>query len=233
MIISKNTFIIGASILAVASGVIGFYLLSKNKPETLEWMNSSWIYRKSISVGNSGSELTNEDVLVTIDTETLINASKLQSDCDDLRFTDSDESTALDYWVEGGCDTSATQVWVRIPTLPSGGKTIYVYYGNSEAVNAEETWSGVFISLYDATCPSGWTRDKNFDNTFPYGASTAGTTGGSSTHSHLKNGTTSAQNSSCQDGTGQKYGGGSHGFSTNTGTDTRWPPYLCWDDYPF
>ncbi|MDD4381802.1 MAG: DUF2341 domain-containing protein [Candidatus Dojkabacteria bacterium] len=226
MKISKNTLIIGASILAVVGGVAGYYLLTQDEPETLGWMNSSWLYRKAITVSNSGSELLNEDVLVTIDTESLIDASKLQSDCDDLRFTDSDETTALDYWVEGGCDTSTTRVWVQIPTLPNGGKTIYVYYANPSATNSEETWSEYFIALNDEACPAGWTRDSNFDDAFPLASATAKTAGGSNTHSHTASGSTSSQNQGCQNGTGQQYGYGSHGWSSSVTNDTKYPPYL-------
>lgn len=153
-------------------------------PTTLGWIDSSWEYRKAIAVSNSGGTLTDEDVLVEVDTATLITAGKLQTDCDDLRFTDSDESTTLSYWVEGGCNTSATQVWVRIPSLPNGGKTIYMYYGNASATNAEESWSGVFVLLNTSDCPTGWTRNSDFDNRFIYGAATYGSTGGSSTHNH-------------------------------------------------
>jgi len=184
MKISKRTILIGISTLVVAAGGLTYFLLSKDDPSVLGWMNNSWLYRKSITVANTGATLTNEDVLITIDTATLITASKLQNDCDDLRFTDSDESTTLSYWVEGGCNTSTTQVWVRIPSLTAGGKTIYMYYGNASATNAEESWSGVFVLLNTSDCPTGWTRNSDFDNRFIYGATTYGSTGGSSTHNH-------------------------------------------------
>ncbi|MDD4382433.1 MAG: DUF2341 domain-containing protein, partial [Candidatus Dojkabacteria bacterium] len=210
---------------------IALYIYFSQSPEGVAWMNPDWMYRKAITVSNSGGELTNEDVLVTIDTESLIDASKLQADCDDLRFTDSDESTALDYWVEGGCDTSTTRVWVQIPTLPNGGKTIYVYYANPSAANAEESWSGVFISLYDASCPTGWTRDTNFDSKFPYGSSAAGSTGGSESHTHgnYSGGTSSNGTSSwgIAGGSTDIAEAHNHGYTlvTNTNSDV-WPPYL-------
>ena len=96
---------------------------------------------------STGSTLSNEDVLVVIDTASLVSADKLQSDCDDLRFVDGDDNTVLSYWIEGGCNTASTKVWVRIPSLPVAGKTVYVYYGNASAANAEESWNGNFILL--------------------------------------------------------------------------------------
>jgi len=165
---------------------IALYLYLSKSTTGVAWYSNNWGFRKSIDVSNgSGSILTNEDVLVTIDTASLVTASKLQNDCDDLRFVDGDDNTLLSYWIEGGCNTASTKIWVRIPSLPASGKTIYVYYGNPSTVNSEESWSGNFILLADATCPSGWRRNTDFDSRFAYGSTTYGTTGGSSTgHNH-------------------------------------------------
>ncbi len=175
MQISKKSLIIGLSSLAIVGSGIAYYFISRDNTDILGWTDSSWLYRKSVTVSNSGDALTNEDVLVEVDTATLVTAGKLQSDCDDLRFVDSDDSTYLSYWIEGGCNTSTTQVWIQIPSLPNGGKTIYMYYGNTSAVNAEASWSGNFILLSSSSCPSGWTRSTTFDDKYTYGASTYGT----------------------------------------------------------
>src|SRR3990167_11153525 len=75
-------------------------------------------YKKPVIIDNStGGALTNYQVLVTIDTGALVTAGKLQSDCDDLRFLDADDSTALNYWIESGCNTSSTKVWVMVPSI--------------------------------------------------------------------------------------------------------------------
>lgn len=153
-------------------------------PSTLGWMDLGWQYRKTVTVENTGSTLTNEDVLVTVDTQTLVNEGKLQSTCNDLRFTDSDENTSLDYWIESGCNTTSTKVWTRIPSLPDGGKTIYMYYGNPTAASTELTWSGNILLFADTTCPAGWTRASTLDGKYLYGSDTYGTTGGSNSHAH-------------------------------------------------
>ncbi len=186
--ISKRSILI-ASTLVLAIGLPIAYLLWSNAQEDAgAWYNSSWLYRRSLSVGNSGTELTNEDVLIEYDTAALVTAGKLQSDCDDLRFVDSDDSTALAYWVEGGCNTSTTHIWVRVPTLPSGGKTIYMYYGNGSATNAEETWTGKFYLIKNSSCDAGWTTESSsggdFFSKFPFGSSSYGNTGGSARHTH-------------------------------------------------
>ncbi len=148
------------------------------------WYNSSWEYRKPITVANPGTSKSNYDVLVSIDTSSLVAAGKIQNDCDDIRFVDSDDSTTLSYWVEGGCNTVTTQVWVRVPSLPSGGKQIYIYYGNASATNAQQAWAGQFIVMSGTSCPVGWTRVSALDNRFIRGAVSYGATGGVDTHNH-------------------------------------------------
>ncbi len=187
MEISRKSVVIASSIIALAGlGFVAYSLLNEQSEEGGAWFNSSWMYRRSLTVENTGTTLTNEDVLVEFDTATLVTNSKLQSDCDDLRFVDSDDSTLLKYWIEGECNTTNTQIWVQIPSLPNGGKTIYVYYGNDTATSAEETWSGDFILLSDTSCPTGWSQDTAFNDRFMYGATTAGTdyTPTLSTHNH-------------------------------------------------
>jgi hypothetical protein len=183
--ISKRTIIITAIVIILIGIPSIYFLWIRNQENSRAWYSSSWMYRRAITVTNAGGTLTNEDVLITLDTAALISAGKLQSDCDDLRFLDSNDATLLTYWIEGGCNTSTTQVWVQIPSLTTGNYTVYVYYGNSSATNAEASWTGEFIFLSDSSCPTGWTRNDDFDNNFPYISSSYGSTGGSNnTHSH-------------------------------------------------
>jgi hypothetical protein len=153
----------------------------------IAWYDTDWQHRKTVSVSNdTGSTLSNEDVLVTVDTADLISQGKLQSDCGDLRFVDSDDSTVLDYWIEAGCNTTTTEVWVQVPSLPSAGKTIYMYYDNSTIENGGLTWSGgnYLILSSQTSCPTGWSRVTALDDRLIRGASTYGSTGGNLTHTH-------------------------------------------------
>ncbi len=148
MKISSKVIAIISSVVVVGSGGLMYYLSTKDSGEVLGWMNSSWLYRKAIEVDNSyGAEISNEDVLIEIDTQSLISTGKMQDDCDDIRIVDSDDSTILNHWIQRGCNTSTTRIWVRIPTLPSNGKIIYIYYGNSSAINIETYWSISFVDL--------------------------------------------------------------------------------------
>ncbi|MGC9149598.1 MAG: DUF2341 domain-containing protein [Candidatus Micrarchaeia archaeon] len=100
---------------------------------------TTWKYRRPITIDNTqnSNTLSNYQVLVTLDTASLISAGKLRSDCGDIRFTDSDAQTLLSYWIGSGCNTASTQIWVKVPSIPaSSTKTIYVYYGNPSATSA-------------------------------------------------------------------------------------------------
>jgi hypothetical protein len=119
----------------------------------MSWL-TGWNYRKPITV-SSGSALTNYQVLITVDTVTLVTASKLLSSCNDIRFTPSDGSTLINYWIESGPNTSSTKIWVKIPSISSGSNTIYMYYGNAVATS---TSNGVnTFDLFNAgNTLTGW-----------------------------------------------------------------------------
>jgi Concanavalin A-like lectin/glucanases superfamily/Domain of unknown function (DUF2341)/PEGA domain len=99
----------------------------------MTWYNNSWNYRKAITISNSGSALSDYQTLVTVDTASLVAASKMRSDCGDTRFVDTNDSTLLNYWIESGQNSSSTKIWVKIPSIATGSKTIYMYYGNPSA----------------------------------------------------------------------------------------------------
>jgi hypothetical protein len=127
-------------------------------------LNSQWGYRKPITISNSGSSaLTDYQVLVTLDTSSLISTGKMRSNCGDIRFTDSDGSTLLNYWLESGCNSANTKIWVKVPSIPaSSTKTIYVYYGNPSAASASNAtntmlWYDDFDDKTVGQVPSGWT----------------------------------------------------------------------------
>ena len=98
--ISKKTVLIASTLVLLVGLPIAYYLWGSDPEDTSAWFNSSWLYRRSITVADPGSTQSNAELLLIIDTATLISGNKLQSDCDDLRVVDSDDSTTLTYWVE-------------------------------------------------------------------------------------------------------------------------------------
>jgi len=113
------------------------------------WL-SGWSYRRPITIDNTQNpdDLQDYQILVIVDTASLISEGKLRSDAGDLRFTDEDGVTLLNYWVEGPVNDPNTRVWVKVPLIPgSGTKTIYMYYGNPDATSESDPDS--VMELYD------------------------------------------------------------------------------------
>jgi hypothetical protein len=96
---------------------------------------AGYTYRKPVSITNANSALSDYQVQLNLDTASLITGGKMKSDCGDMRFS-ADGATQLSYWIESGCNTANTIVWVKIPSLASGNTTIYLYYGNPSMVSA-------------------------------------------------------------------------------------------------
>src|SRR5438045_9615198 len=57
---------------------------------TVNWWNTSWIKRKTVILNNTGSDLTNFQVKVTIPYD-----SDMQADFDDLRFRSEEHTSEL------------------------------------------------------------------------------------------------------------------------------------------
>ncbi|MFC2013406.1 DUF2341 domain-containing protein [Chloroflexota bacterium] len=124
-------FIVALSIICIVSSL--FPILAIPVEASPGWYDTSWNKRAPVVIDNSGGgALTNYQavILVTYD-------SDMQTDFDDLRFTDSDEVTELNYWIEWKIDSVQAQVWVKVPYISASSiKTIYMYYGNPTAVSA-------------------------------------------------------------------------------------------------
>ena len=103
------------------------------------WWNDSWNYRVPINIGNSQSSQTNIQVKILndYDLSALITAEKIQTSLNDLRFTDIN-GELINYWIEDPTENSV-DIWGIIPSLPSGGTTIYMYYGNPSASAVSST----------------------------------------------------------------------------------------------
>jgi len=127
-------YYLGIAIIAITLVFGTLYILRAPKSAEAEWWNLTWSYRKSIAITNSsGFELTDYQIQILDDEDlsALVSAGKLESDLADLRFTDTNHRV-LDYWIED--DTNASiNVWIKVPSIPTIGTTVYMYYGNSSA----------------------------------------------------------------------------------------------------
>ncbi len=122
--------------------------------QTSNWL-SGWSYRRPISISeNSGNKLTDYQVRIVLNSS---NFDFSKSDGSDVRFTDSDGLTLLDYWIEKWDSVSEEAIiWVKVPDIPaSGTKTIYMYYGNPSA-SSLSNGSAVFEFFDDLESWNGW-----------------------------------------------------------------------------
>ena len=95
-----------------------------------------WDWQREVTISNgSGSALT--DFQVKIDLSSLtpsFDFSHAKGDGSDLRITDADEETEIPFWIEKWDSTAQEAIiWVKVPSIPVSGSTIYLYYGNTLA----------------------------------------------------------------------------------------------------
>ena len=131
----------------------------------LDWWHNNWAYKKAITVTNAGGALTDYQVKISIDNSDTNFWNNVKSNGGDIRFIDSDNTTQLNnYWIENFDYTGKTaNLWVKIPNIQAGGKTIYLYYGNNgEATTAN--FDNTFTKNYNDTGLAGlWHFDENGD----------------------------------------------------------------------
>lgn len=127
-----------------------------------DWYDYSWAYRKPVTITGSTSDQTNYQVKVTISFVT----AHMNSDFSDIRFTSSDGITLIDHWIESYTASTTADFWVEIPSVPSAGTTIYIYYGNSSAATASSL-ANTFIREIDGAQPvkGSWHFDEGTGTT--------------------------------------------------------------------
>jgi hypothetical protein len=122
-------------------------------------------YQMKITVHYGGADVDDNEATGVIHTP---NASV--ADFDDLRFTQSNGTTLIDYWIESKTDSNNAVVWVEIPMLDDAADTtIYMYYGNAgaSAVGTSQEMGTATFTLFDEFTVdlAKWTVDVGVLNT--------------------------------------------------------------------
>ena len=96
--------------------------------QSANWLSSSWQYRSAVSIANAGgTTLTEYQLNVVLGSG--FDFTKAQSNGGDVRFTASDGVTLLPYWIESwNAGSSSASLWVKVPSIPAAGATVYLYY---------------------------------------------------------------------------------------------------------
>ena len=119
--------------------------LSKDFSISADWYNTSWLYRKSITIEqDTGLAGTDYQVLVEVAYD-----SDMQADFADIRFVDDDHETLLDHWLETANATWGI-FWVEVKDYISAQQdaTIYMYYGN-DAASSTSNGTATFLFYED------------------------------------------------------------------------------------
>ncbi len=103
------------------------------------WYNSNWSFRRPVTVPNPGTTiLTGFQVKITLNSS--FDFTKALTDGSDIRIAASDGTTLIPFWIEEWNPAgTAASLWVKVPTLPTAGTTIYIYYGNSSPTAPSST----------------------------------------------------------------------------------------------
>lgn len=124
----------------------------------MSWYHTSWNKRKRIEIAGYVATPINYQhrIDVTYDAD-------MQADFDDIRFTDSDDITELDYWCESYVASTSAIFWVKVPAITTDPYYIYMYYGNSLVSSASNgTNTNVFFCDFDTLDLDIW--DINYGN---------------------------------------------------------------------
>ena len=101
-----------------------------------------WDYRKNHTINSATGAGTNYQTKLTVHKGTGIDSGesiycggKCLDNFTDLRFTDDDRITELDYWMENYTSGSIATFWLKIQDDLSSNVKICVYYGKSDAIS--------------------------------------------------------------------------------------------------
>ena len=125
------------------------------------WWNSSWQYHRVCNIdtnGYSGYYQMKINVSYSSGGDVSCNGH-CQSDFDDIRFVDIDNSTVLPHWKEKYVDSQYAIFWVNVSADAMSDGKILMYYGNPSATTTSDG-NETFIYYNDGTKTSGWVTCK-------------------------------------------------------------------------
>ena len=123
----KSLTIMALLVLLIAAP--GTYLLLRHPPNAqAAWFDTNWAFRTRYPLTNtSGATQTSFQTQITVNTATLVSAGKLQSNCQDVRFTNI-SGKQLPFWIEPNtCNTTTTLIWVNVDSIPTSAAPIFIF----------------------------------------------------------------------------------------------------------
>jgi hypothetical protein len=169
-------------LLAVFS-LLSPLLLNVEPVKAAGWL-SGWSYRKSHVINPATGAGTNYPIRITAhygngtdSGEHVYLYSKCRSDFGDVRFTKSDGTTLLNYWMESKVDGDNAVFWVQIADdLSANPVTIYIYFGNPTVTttsNGEAVFPDIFFD--GESYASGTVNPDSWTNVYAWSSGDGGT----------------------------------------------------------
>jgi hypothetical protein len=126
------------------------FITTKNpSPVEAGWWNDNWQFRQKVVISNSGSQQTDFQVGLDIDTSTAISSGKMRSDCTDIRVTDINGNEITEPWWLDNCNSTTSQIWVKFADIPTYSKVLYIYYGNPNATESAQSDGEDVFEFFD------------------------------------------------------------------------------------
>lgn len=121
-------------LILLQSFVIGLLLFPSS---TMAWFDCYWPYRTQITVTEqSGTALTNYQLEIQLDASSMHASYVWSASGDDVRLVDSNDTTSLDFYIDSWYASAKTAtLWVKTNLAANQTKTLYLYYGNTDAAN--------------------------------------------------------------------------------------------------
>jgi len=161
----KNRRILTVILCLVTVSCLSFVMF-REAPTEAGWLDEGWHFRRKLTIDNASSSenLTNFPILVSLNSSR-IDYDNTKSSGEDLRFTDPD-GVILSHEIESWNESGTSTVWVKIPQIDAQSiiDHIYVYYGNPDATDVQDT-ENVWDSNFKMVQHMAETADPYADST--------------------------------------------------------------------
>ncbi len=98
-----------------------------------EWYDTSFDFRKRVRIYNDSAT----SYATTAIPMTVVYDSAMQADFDDIRFTEDDGLSPLDFWIEKTTASTEAIAWVEVPSVAASNyTTVFMYFGSSTATSS-------------------------------------------------------------------------------------------------
>jgi len=151
------------ALLSISMLTLAFDIQASTRTSS-DWP-TGWSYRKKHVISSASGAGTNYQIKIKVHygsgtdggQDVYLNGHS-QADFGDVRFTDGDKETLLDYWLEEKEDSDYAIFWVEVAgDLSSQNQTIYIYYGKSDATTISNG-PNTFIFFDPCDNLSQWTK---------------------------------------------------------------------------